>query len=190
MNCRECQERITLDAVSAEIERHLETCAGCREFRAGLYEVLALLAETHQQAPGESQLAAVRERVRRRISAGRRRWVPVWAGGLAAAIVLLALWVGQRHERPLVSVTRSEPQVPSEPRPSGSGPLPKPATPIPKRARKPPVTPPPAEPRVRSEPRPLGSGPLQTPPAEPLTVKLITDDPNVVIYWIINAKED
>ena len=28
--------------------------------------------------------------------------------------------------------------------------------------------------------------PLPPPPAEPLMVKLVTDDPNVVIYWIAN----
>jgi anti-sigma factor RsiW len=171
MNCEECQERIAVDADSAEVERHLETCAECREFRARLDQVLGLLQETHREALGEAELLQVRERVRERISAGRRRRVPVWAGGLAAALALLAVWIAQRQERPasdrerpLAAVVRSE----TVPKPAPTAPV---KTTSPARAR-----------RVRhAQPRP---------PAEPLTVKLITDDPNVVIYWIIDGKGD
>jgi hypothetical protein len=169
MNCGECQERITLDADNAEVERHLETCAECRGFRASLHGVLGVLEEAHQQTLGEAEFAQVRERVRARIVSGRRRWAPVWAGGLAAAIVLLAVWIGQRDERPVSDRERPVAAVlPAEPLPE-----PAPAAPVevkrPGRVR-----------RVRKA----------RPPAEPLTVKLITDDPNVVIYWIIDGKGD
>jgi hypothetical protein len=170
MNCGECQEKITLDAVTAEVERHLESCAECREFRASLHNVLGLLEDAHQQI-GESQLAPVRERVRGRISAGRRRWVPAWAGGIAAAVILLTIWVA-RHESP---ASKNPPPIASV-APVYPGPLPDPrgseqSTPKPNRTT-----------RVRK--------PAPKPPAEPLTVKLITDDPNVVIYWIIDGKEE
>jgi hypothetical protein len=171
MNCRECQERIMLDAANAEVERHLETCAECREFRASLHEVLGLLEETHDQALGDSQLAPVRDRVRARIASERRSWRPVWAGGAAAAAVFLMLWVGKRHERPATEHERPiASALPIAPRPAAvPAAVPKPKL----RAR---------VHRVRKVPPP--------PPAEPLTVKLITDDPNVVIYWIIDAKGD
>jgi hypothetical protein len=171
MNCGECQERIALDADSAAVGRHLETCAECREFRANLDKVLGALEETHREALREAELAAVRERVRGRIASGRRRWVPVWAGGLAAALVLLTLWVGQRRERPVsgrerpvAAVIRSEPRRESAPG-------------VPAKVKRPTRVH-----LVRHAPAP--------PPAEPLTVKLITDDPNVVIYWIIDGKGD
>lgn len=171
MSCGECHERIALDAYSAEVERHLETCAECREFRAGLERVLGMLEEAHQQAFGDAELAPVRERVRARITAGRRRWAPVWAGGLAAALLLLAVWIGQRHTRPVSDRERPVAAVlPSKPQP-----VPAPTAPVkvkrPARVR-----------RVRNAALPR--------PAEPLTVKLITDDPNVVIYWIIDGKGD
>jgi hypothetical protein len=83
------------------------------------------------------------------------------AGDLAAAaaalLVLLALRPGRMPEPPVVAV--AHPPAPKE----------MPVAPVTPKA----VT------AVRT-PRPKPE------PAEPLVVKLITDDPNVVIYWIAN----
>ena len=145
-------------------------------------EILALLRRAHAESVGEVQLAAVRARVLERLQP-KRRWWPVWTGAAAAAALasLLFFWASQPRPVPqsvssLHTGTRPSGSVP---RPSSSAPdAPAPPRPKPKR-----VT------RVRHA-RKAPPATAEPPADEPLTVKLITDDPDVVIYWIIDAKGD
>jgi hypothetical protein len=169
MNCRQWEERIALGEGDPEVERHLESCVACREFAMDLQQSLRLLWKAHQESLTDAPMAAVRARVLDRVQS-RRLWWPVWVGGVATAVVLLALWVApgtrvpQRNPRPAPSIAVAP--VPNQPSVA--------SRPEPKRVAR--------AHRVRKPPPP--------PATETLVVKLITDDPDVVIYWIVDPKGD
>ena len=178
MNCRDWEERIALhaggdlpSAEAAEVERHLRECAGCQVLASGLKQSLALLKEAHDEPLAAAHFSAVRARVMAELEQKRRPlWAWAWSFGLAAAavalLVTLALRPGRTPERraPVVAVNHPPVVVAHEPA----------------------VPPPPHRRVVRRVVRP----PIvpDTPDPEPLIVKLQTDDPNVVIYWIADRK--
>lgn len=172
MNCPDWEPRIALHAQgdlraeeAAETARHLASCAPCREFADGVRQSLAMLRAAHDQPIPEAHLAAVRARVLQHVEQPRRpsfRWA--WIGGLAAAAVLVVLAVHSRRVPP-PQVTLALPPVPQTP------------VVLPAPVARP-------SPHKRSAPSYLSRKPR--PPQKPLMVKLITDDPNVVIYWIAN----
>jgi len=171
MKCRNWEERIVLYAEgdlppeqAAEAERHLVECAECRELAGGITRDLSILRAAHAEPISPAHLAAVRagvlEQIQRESRPARRLG---WMGALvAAAAVLVLLFLPRRVEPPRIAVTPPPAPLYEPVAPAAAQPVP------PKRA-------PPARPKPR-----------RRPPAEPLMVKLITDDPNVVIYWIAN----
>ena len=178
MNCRDWEERIVLhaggdlpSAEAAEVERHLRECAGCQMLASGLKQSLALLKEAHDEPLAPVHFSTVRARVMAELEQKRRPlWAWAWSFGLAAAVVALLVMLAQRPGRtperraPVVAVNHPPVVV----------------------ARWPVVPPPPPHPRVaRRVARPIMP---DTPNPEPLIVKLQTDDPNVVIYWIADRK--
>jgi len=186
MSCKDWEERIALHAggdlareEAAAVERHLAECAQCRETAAAYGWSLDLLRETHREAMPEAHFAAVRARVlaelgRDRQPVWRRPWAWVLAGAVAAALVALVFAPGRQQPAPRTATAR-------------------PAAP----AIKPAVSEPPARPapvarvaRVRSSRRkPVVVRPIENgPPGEPLLIKLYTDDPDVIIYWIADRK--
>jgi len=180
MNCRDWEERIALHAggdlppaEAAEVEQHLRECAGCQVLASGLKQSLALLKEAHDEPLAAAHFSAVRARVVAELEQKRRPlWRRAWSFGLAAAVVavlvMLALQPGQRLPQPLSNVRGSDV---SEPRTLESGmgrKLPPPHRRVARRVVLPTVP--------------------DTPDPEPLIVKLQTDDPNVVIYWIADRK--
>jgi len=174
MTCSDWEARIALYSggdlafeEGAEVERHLAGCAGCREFRQGLEETLALMRAVHAGPLASADYSAVRAGVLERIDRRRRHaWALVWAGGLAAAMALGLLFFVPRP-RPVEPLQFA-------------------------------LTPPAASPPVRTEmPAPrrrrvrrTHPGPAIAPASEPFVVKLVTDDPDVVIYWIVDDKGD
>jgi anti-sigma factor RsiW len=177
MNCRNWEERIALYAggdlppkEAAEAEAHLQDCAGCREFAAELREHAAWMREAHHGLPAAADFAAVRAGVLARLERRRRPvvWGLVWGGGFAAAAALVVLLV---HRPP------SEPAKPVPPVAVVKPPIQTVENPLPR--------------PVRRRRRAHAFRPKETPlPPEPLVVKLITDDPDVVIYWIVDPKGD
>jgi anti-sigma factor RsiW len=176
MNCAEWEERVALqagndlaEAESAAVNEHLAACSECRAFCESLRHSLEALAAVHQEPIAEAHFAAVRARVMTQVAGRQRRRVLAWIGGLAAAAttVLVALLL----------------------RPAAVLPLPPVAVRIP---------PPPPAPVLRAvEPRPhprVYRAARMKPPApvpeddQPLVVKLYTNDPNVVIYWIADRR--
>jgi hypothetical protein len=125
-----------------------------------------LLREAHQEPLAQAHFDAVRARVLERLQPRPRRiWWPLWVGASLVApggVIWMAL-VGQ-----VVRLPRTR-----------QGPAP----PIAAITRAPEVAPvaPKPKPRVHRAKKPL---------TEPLLVKLITDDPDVVIYWIADPKGD
>ena len=178
MNCRDWEERIVLhaggdlpSAEAAEVERHLRECAGCQVLASGLKQSLALLKEAHDEPLAPAHFSTVRARVMAELEQKRRPlWAWAWSFGLAAAavalLVTLALRPGRTPERraPVVAVNHPPVVVAHEPAVP-----PPPHRRVARRAARPPIVP-------------------DTPDPEPLIVKLQTDDPNVVIYWIADRK--
>lgn len=87
-------ERVTayvdraLDAEGvALVERHLESCAACRDQVAAERELRAQL----QALPVPEPRPELEAEVRRRLAAERRRWSPFWLP-LAAVLALAVLW--------------------------------------------------------------------------------------------------
>jgi putative zinc finger protein len=174
MNCRDWEERIALHAErdlppheAAEAERHLAECAACRQFADGITQTLTELRAAHVERLATADFAAVRARVLAQITEQRRPvWRLAWIGAAAVALLLLTALPLKRQPEP--------------PR-TTSAPATEAAIPLPPAAEAPVPAPPPR--RRMNRPRPLHKA---VPPAEPLMVRLITNDPDVVIYWIAN----
>jgi len=179
MNCREWEEKLVLYAGgdragcdSPSIDRHLAECAGCREFFQGMGETLDFALSAHQIPVSEAHFAAVRARVLTELAEPQRgRWRQKWLVACAAAVALLAALVFTRTKVAVrVQPPRPAPKMLAAAIPSPVAPLPAAKAPHVRRPR-----------RLLASATPA-PGPL--PEAEPIVVKLMTNDPDVVIYWI------
>ena len=138
-----------------------------------------LLREAHQEPIDQAHYAAVRARVLAELGRQRRPvWRWAWVGSLAAAAMVLAFVmiprptpVGQASWPaflPQAPVPVYGPAAPSQ-RAAGNG-----GTAMRRRPQ--------SVVRVRQQEGRPGGPPHQD--QEPMVIKLLTDDPNVVIYWI------
>lgn len=179
MNCSEWEEQIALylggdltSEESSEVKRHLGDCLGCQVFASGLKESMALLQGLHHEPIDTAHFAAVRARVMSELEGGRHSWWrTAWVYGLAASAAALFLLLALHPSAPVaprhVAGTAAAPDVPVTARAAGLD------TPV-KVAH-----------RRRSATRRSRSGEgIRVTPAPPIVVKLLTDDPDVVIYWI------
>ena len=174
MNCADWEERIASETESAGLEEHLRECERCREFARELDENRKALAEVTVPA---AAFDAVRLRVRSEIEARKRRtaWWTWSAVGAAACAAVLTV--------SLILPSTKSPAAPKMPRIAANPP---------KIERTPAYVPVVAKAhRVRH----VHSGRLaaKVAPAqqvEPLVVKMLTNDPNVIIIWLVNEKGD
>ncbi|HWC97699.1 MAG TPA: zf-HC2 domain-containing protein [Candidatus Sulfopaludibacter sp.] len=177
MNCIHWEERIALwaggdlkAADAAEVERHLEDCPACQVFAAGLKESLEFAREAHQEAIAPAHFAAVRARVLAELAGTRRPWWrSAWTYGLSAAAVcalLLAIGLPPRQ----VAVTTRPAVLPHVQVPIPDRPIVRQVQAVHRRTHR------------RAAPVPIPAG-----EEKPVIVKLVTDDPNVVIYWISDS---
>jgi hypothetical protein len=145
-----------------------------------------LLREAHGEPIDPAHYAAVRARVLAELGRERRPlWRWTWVRGLAAAVAVVAVMVAVTLIPRPKPVERGAPTAFVGPAPTVSvgppaflvygpaTPMIAVRTPIPVRRR------PRALAQARQEGRPGG-----LPHQEPVVIKLLTDDPNVVIYWI------
>ena len=185
MNCADFRKLIALEVEgdltrqeAARVAAHLETCRACREFRKKLQASQAMLKAIAQVAPEGATLDAVRREILNRLPAERApRAFPIWqlAVGVGVTAILILAMVIHRHPAPApLAVSESK---------SGSA-----STLESARTSPPPA---PLQKPVRSK----GAakfhavsrrGGASRERAEPLTVKLITDNPNIVIYWQVD----
>ena len=183
MNCSDWEERIALHAggdlppaEAAEVERHLRECAGCQVLASELQQSLAWLKEEHDEPLPGAHFLAVRARVMAELEHQRWRGAPWarrrWGYGLAAAaaVVLLAMLALRPGRTPVVAVRTNRSLTVAALSPPA--------------VREPVVAP---QPHRRVARRVVKREPAPQP--EPLIVKLQTDDPNVVIYWIADRKK-
>jgi anti-sigma factor RsiW len=175
MNCEQACGVAALatsgDAAPAELqalEAHVVGCAACRAEVAAFEVLRGQLHAMREAVAPDSAYAAVRARVVSEIEDGRRRrWVLAWSSVAVAACGIIAVFA-LRHAAPIAEVRPPVAPVEiaiiqeNEPR-------------IPERA---------APHRIRRAVRHVVAREL----AEPIVVHMFTSDPDVVIYWIADAK--
>jgi anti-sigma factor RsiW len=158
----------------ARIESHLGACPDCRALVEELSAGQELLSELREAPLEDAMVAQVRRRVMARVTAEKTRGaVPYWKLALAAALVLAAiLSLTWRSGKP--------PQLANEEAPARMAPAP---------ASVPPVEAVPVRHRVvRRHGRPPLHHAQAAQPSAPLLVHFVTDDPNIVIYWLVEQK--
>ena len=154
------------------VEAHIATCADCRDLLEDLRSSQAALKTLGSEAVDRALLTAVRAGVLSRID-NRRRLVWPWVAAATAALALLALCLAPSgrpapERRPAVIA-----QAPLSPQPA-----PEVEAAVSRAA-------PPARSRRRRRP-----APDKAPATEQLVVKMLTDDPDIVIIWLVDQIGD
>jgi predicted anti-sigma-YlaC factor YlaD len=163
MNCSEWEREIAGESQSVALEEHLKVCANCRAFAREIEDNRAAL-----QSLGVDGAAfdAVRGRVLGEIQTRRRR-TAAWAWSAAAAAcvaILCASFVVPRFQNP------------PPPRPPEFAKAPKLVE----------WTVQPARQTVRVSHRHAPA----VANVEPLVIKMLTNDPDVIVVWLIDPKGD
>src|SRR5262245_20386026 len=196
MSCHEFEGLIALhvegdldETERQRVEAHLRSCLECQSLADELRESQAAFKAMRQEVADHSALSSVRARVLADIDemeAGSLFERLFWGGfrqrvRLASIALLLvsgaALWF---------SVDRETPSAP--PDPVGVARMP---APEPELAGEP-ATPPPPKPAIRPPNRQRPPRPVVAPsePQPQVTIRLLTDDPKVIIYWLGDEKGD
>ncbi len=165
MNCVEWEDRVALHAGgdlagadAAEVERHLGECSACQSLWSDVRESLAVLQAAHAEVAGGGALHC-----RAQSCDGR-------TGTQRAALAQAGLDLRRRRGGGIAADVRAVAVAARGSPGSAHTGVDSPG------ARS-------GEPRRRSPARPAGSARTAR-PRTPLTVKLQTTDPNIVIYWI------
>jgi anti-sigma factor RsiW len=159
MTCQECELLLAQNEIDPEVDAHLAGCTGCRSLAAELQaNAHALRALGEEIIPGFVVSTAP---VRLRPS---QPWWK-WTSAAAAVIITLgAAWLASRPVKPphIVSIdVKVTGVVPKAEVPYVKAEIPNTLTPTIARA-------------------------IPAAYAEPLKVKMLTPDPDVVIYWLID----
>lgn len=153
----------------AGVETHLAECADCRALAVDLRDSQSLLGSLRDDPIADALAAAVHHRVMAQLgSAGfsrRRKAVPLLA--LAAALILAAVLAWPRHQTKHIPMAAVQPV-----RLTPTAPVPLPPSIV--RVRH----------RIIRRRRPA----LPAQPGPPLLVQFVTDNPNIVIYWLVDQK--
>lgn len=191
MKCSDFEQRIALyvgeDLSAVErgrVEAHLKECSVCWDLAEDLKESQAVFKSIREDVPNAIALSALRERVLSEVSGlESMTWFErfLW-GGLRrkAALAGLALvvfgsgglWLARSprvtRQPPLVVSVRPAPAVGLAPSATESRP-PAQSERTPKRVRRP--------------------APATTEPKQ-VAIQFVTDDPKVIIYWLVDEKGD
>jgi hypothetical protein len=164
MSCTEWEREIAGETESLELDEHLRVCSNCREFAREIAANRAALGEL--QLDGVA-LATIRRGVLDQIERGRRRgaWAAwsVAAAACVAAIFAASALLQFRNPAPPkpVEFAKNPPKIEWTPR---------------------------VRPLHNFGPVVAQAAPAQKP--EPLVVKMLTNDPNVIIIWLVDKKGD
>lgn len=159
MTCRHWEERIAADWDGPDVERHLAGCSACRGFADELRRTIAELRAGHGEEIAPAHYAAVRARVMEGLRRrSRRGWI--WAMVASAAAVAMGVAIERRMRVEELSVSLDRPAVVDLGAAPAGGRMP---------ARTPAR-------RAKSSLH------------EEVVMKIETGDPDVVIYWIAQAK--
>ncbi len=162
MNCSGWELQIAAESESSELEQHLAECEHCREFAQELEKNSAALREF--TVPADA-FRAVRQRVLGEIQVKKRRttwWIWSAAAAAACAAIVCVPLIPSNPQRPAAIVAKKDP-----PRIEWT---------LPRRHK--------SSGRYLAQARPVRK-------TEPLAVvKMLTDDPNVIIIWLVDHKGD
>jgi len=164
MNCADWEARVALHAggdltgaKASQVEQHLGECSACQLLWSGVRESLAVLRAAHEELPAAAHFTAVRGRVMAELERSARPWLRLaWISGIAAVVALLLLFA-LRPRREVPDAPRILARIPAAPLTAKRTPA---IRPVVRRAA------------------------AQVPRKAPLTIKLQTAEPNIVIYWI------
>jgi hypothetical protein len=161
MTCPEWELEIAGESYRPELATHLAACEHCRSFAREIEEDRAALASLALPA---TALRDVRVRVMSEIHARRRRSAYLW---WAAAACLAALSFGLLLRPPAPENLAVVVAAPKAPDPALA-----PAS-------------------IASRPhRTRRGGALARSAPQPIVIKMLTDDPNIVIIWLVDQKGD
>jgi hypothetical protein len=174
MNCSDWEQEIAGDSESVALEEHLRGCGHCREFADELERNRAALQAV---AIHPAAFDAVRLRVLDEIRAKKQRaawWTwPAVAAAVCVAVVCASIvlqnWKNPAPPKPVVA-TMNPPKIEWTPAP---------VQPV-ARARQ----------RVHNQFGPVTASAEPAHNPEPLVVKMLTNDPNVIIIWLVDQKGD
>lgn len=175
MNCAKFENDVALYAGGdlpagriARVESHLSECADCRALAGDLRGSQALLAGLRDDPLVDDLAVEVHRRVMSQLGGARvsrrRALTPLLALAAALILAVVLLWPRQ-HANPL-PIARVQPV-----RVTPAAPTPRPAI-----VR--------VHHRVIRRRRPAPS----TQSGPPLLVQFVTDDPNIVVYWLVDQK--
>ena len=164
MKCARWEERLAL-AVEGDAplpEEHLAGCASCREFLAALEQSQAAVKALGGEPVDAAALDAVRGRVMAQVAGERPSfgWWRVWVPAAACAAAMAAFMLWPREPVPQPKAVAAV------------------------------IPPAPPAPRIvwaKHVPRLVAHKAPQ--PTEPLLMRIVTDDPNITIYWIVEGRK-
>ena len=185
MNCKHSENDLALyvegdlpEAKANEMEVHLMACTGCRQVLDELSRSQAVFKSIRQETVSAAELAELRVRVMERVVVQKPkpfwgRWVYALAGAAFVVVILVGVLAreGHRDQKAVKVVELAPPPPPVQAVfPPAKGETQNPVkVNVKHRARKKVI-----QPKVSAE------------PAAPMMVKLQTDDPNIVIYWLFD----
>ncbi len=199
-DCGRFETWIALDAEgdlpageSRELERHLAACTSCRRFTEEMAASQQVVRDQMQPPFDEEVLARVRAGVLDRIARPRARVLPFrrrvaarWVALAAVVLAAIGLWRLGLGPPPGETEPVSPPPIVVEvtPRPALRPP---PPVPVPAPVVRPtaPERPEPLPPPVRTAATPPPASTL----AEPMFVKLISEERDLVIYWLVEPAD-
>ena len=165
MKCWEWEVQIASEVESAALQAHMLQCSGCRQFAA---EIAANREALGTLAVDPDALGVVRNRVMAELRAPRRAQIGwIWPAAVAACLAILC-----------GSLALSRFSIPAPPKPVIA------------------LARPPIFPRIMAARPQKNSIHRRRQPmvararTQPLVIKMLTDDPDVVIIWIADQKGD
>jgi len=185
MNCKHSENDLALyvegdlpEAKAKEMEVHVLACTGCRQVLAELSRSQAVFKSIRQETVSAAELAELRVRVMERVAVRKPkpfwgRWVYALAGAAFVVVIVAGVLAREGHrDEKAVKVVELAPPPPAVQ-----------AVVAPAKVE----TQNPVKVNVKHRARKKVIQPKVSPePAAPMMVKLQTDDPNIVIYWLFD----
>lgn len=190
MNCPSFERLIALwvegdlpGSEAAAVEEHLRTCSPCHQFAQELKASQAALGILRQDTVEERVFRSLRAGVLKKLPVENARpSVPTWQYALAAGLIVVLAVSVLKLALPSKAPTKLAPVAASHP---ASAPAARPAPSLPPHplSHASGAGGPARQARSVLTARADSEG-FQT--SQPLTIKLVTDNPNVVIYWLVD----
>jgi anti-sigma factor RsiW len=173
-----------------EIEKHLAICDACREFADELRESQSVFKSLRQDMVSAGALVSVRTKVlaevgARRVRPALGRWIYALAGASFVAVMAIGVAQYEHVRKPVAPPVQQIVKSDALPRASQA------AVPLTRATLTAGVRKPKARARVSvplTGPQEAAHAEISTEPPKQLVVKLLTDDPNIVIYWLVDEK--